>query len=1023
MRPIRLAMQAFGPYPGQEVVDFRSLGNRRFFLIHGPTGSGKTTVLDGICYALYGKSSGAERDVREMRSHHSPDDLPTQVVLDFSVGRESYRVWRRPEQEAPGRRTPLKGDATLWQRTGISDDSVDGSVMETGLMRVTNNIEELLGFEADQFRQVVLLPQGQFREALTADSAKRQQILEILFGTEVYRYIELALKDKAAELADALKSLKDRRETLLSAADAESQEQLQMAFEAERAMLGQARKVEKAASEAADAAAQALSKMRQDAEKLNEARAAAQAVAGLELQVAEHDAMERRCRKARLAAGCAGAEALLDEARREERARREAAGQTREELARAELAVRAASERLARENSPERAEQRKQLGAMLVTLEGFVPKVAEIDKAREAVIEASTADAKARGSASAAAARKSEIWSELAKARVEWNEAQAGGAELPLWESRVNEISTALKRAERRAQLEADVAEKAIVAQRAQQSVDQAAEQLEQARRRVALLREAWLAGQAAALAAALEPGAPCPVCGSTSHPSPAHAASAEDGGKAPSQKDLRSADMAVTIAESEWSRLSKAASEALQQEASVRGQLAELTSDGCDSRNLRVELRDAEKRLEAAETASQRTRQLDEMIGRLEQQFTAAELEAAEAETASREVAGQLAAAKATVEEKELGVPVNLRSPAALEAEQVRVGTELDELVKALEATERANEDAGRVLAGAQARAAATAEALEAAIANVDARSLEFEAKVGEAGFASVDEYHSSKMADDAARRLEQAIEQFRVQLHAARERLARAEGEATGIAEPDLAAAEARHSELDLAAKKAMENRIGLGNRIDQMRRQLDDLDKLAREMQEVEAEHTVIARVSDVANGRGHRNRLGMTFERFVLASMLDQVTEAATQRLQVMSRGRYALRRTMDRLTSRSAAGLGLEVFDAYTGRERSVTTLSGGEGFMASLSLALGLADVVQSYAGGIRLDTIFVDEGFGTLDPESLDLAIDTLVELQREGGRLVGVISHVPELVERIDARLEISMTDRGSKSRFVVG
>jgi exonuclease SbcC len=191
----------------------------------------------------------------------------------------------------------------------------------------------------------------------------------------------------------------------------------------------------------------------------------------------------------------------------------------------------------------------------------------------------------------------------------------------------------------------------------------------------------------------------------------------------------------------------------------------------------------------------------------------------------------------------------------------------------------------------------------------------------------------------------------------------------------------------------------------------------------MREIEAEHTVIARVSDVANGRGHRNKLGMTFERFVLASMLDQVTEAATQRLQVMSRGRYALRRTMERQTSRSAAGLGLEVFDTYTGRERNVTTLSGGEGFMASLSLALGLADVVQSYAGGIRLDTIFVDEGFGTLDPESLDLAIDTLVELQRDGGRLVGVISHVPELGERIDARLEIRMTDRGSTSRFVVG
>jgi exonuclease SbcC len=1026
MRPIRLEMQAFGPYPGLEVVDFRSLGSRRFFLIHGPTGSGKTTVLDGICYALYGKSSGAERDVREMRSHHSPDELPTQVVLDFSVGRESYRVWRRPEQETPGRRTPLRADATLWQRTGVGDDSSDGVVIETGLTKVTDRIAGLLGFEADQFRQVVLLPQGQFREALTADSAKRQQILEILFGTEVYKYIELALRDKAIALAGELKGLKDRRDTLLGAADAESPEQLRTIFEAERARLVQARKAEKTASESAEGAAQALSKMRQDAEKLDEAHDAAQAVAALDSQAPEYEAMERRCKRARQAASCAGVEALLDQALREETARRAAHGQAQKDLSQAESTARAASERLACENSPDRIEQRKQLETGLVTLGSLAPKVAEIDRARETVIEAGRDDTKARDLATVASARKSETMSGLAKARAERDEAQTCGAELPVWESRVSEIGIALKRAERRAQLEADMAQKATEALQARQLADEAAHRLEHARRRAALLREAWLTSQAAALAAALEPGMPCPVCGSTSHPSPAYAAGAEDGGKAPSQKELRGADTAVTTAETEWLHLSKVASEASQQEASVRGQLAELSSDDrdrCDRGDLRSQLRDAEKRLEVAKSAGQRAGQLGEAIARIEQQLTAAELQAAEAETATRETASRLAAARATLEEKEHNVPVDLRSPAALEAAQAKARAELDALVRALEAAERERQDAGQALAGAQARSVAAEEALEVAIGNVRVRSVEFEAEVREVGFASVDEYHASKMADDAARKFEQAIEQFRMQLHAARERLARAAGEAAGIAEPDLAAAEAGCAELNLAAKRAMEDRISLGNRIDQMRRQLDDLDKLAGEMQEVEAEYAVIARVSDVANGRGHRNRLGMTFERFVLASMLDQVTEAATQRLQVMSRGRYALRRTMDRLTSRSAAGLGLEVFDAYTGRERSVTTLSGGEGFMASLSLALGLADVVQSYAGGIRLDTIFVDEGFGTLDPESLDLAIDTLVELQREGGRLVGVISHVPELVERVDARLEISMTDRGSKSRFVVG
>jgi exonuclease SbcC len=179
-----------------------------------------------------------------------------------------------------------------------------------------------------------------------------------------------------------------------------------------------------------------------------------------------------------------------------------------------------------------------------------------------------------------------------------------------------------------------------------------------------------------------------------------------------------------------------------------------------------------------------------------------------------------------------------------------------------------------------------------------------------------------------------------------------------------------------------------------------------------------------VSDIHVGRvAARGIRSITLADVRLAEALDKVAEAATRRLQVMSKGRYSLRRTLDRRTARSAGGLGLEVFDMYTGRERSVTTLSGGEGFMASLSLALGLADVVQSYAGGIHLDTMFIDEGFGALDPESLDLALDTLINLQRDSGRLVGVISHVPELEERIDARLEVEMTETGSTTRFVVG
>jgi len=195
------------------------------------------------------------------------------------------------------------------------------------------------------------------------------------------------------------------------------------------------------------------------------------------------------------------------------------------------------------------------------------------------------------------------------------------------------------------------------------------------------------------------------------------------------------------------------------------------------------------------------------------------------------------------------------------------------------------------------------------------------------------------------------------------------------------------------------------------------LDQLERTAKEISLLESRYAVVGRISEVANGR---NAQGITFQRFVLVALLDDVLAAASHRLQVMSKGRFELIRARERLDQRTAGGLDLMVFDAYTGTSRPVNTLSGGESFIASLSLALGLSDVVQAYAGGIKLETIFVDEGFGSLDPESLDLAFRALIDLQK-GGRLVGIISHVPELKERVDVRLEIAPSNRGSKVKFI--
>jgi len=272
--------------------------------------------------------------------------------------------------------------------------------------------------------------------------------------------------------------------------------------------------------------------------------------------------------------------------------------------------------------------------------------------------------------------------------------------------------------------------------------------------------------------------------------------------------------------------------------------------------------------------------------------------------------------------------------------------------------------------------------------------------------------------MSDEAIEELEKAINEFNNKLHEAGERLRRARKETTGLEKPELEPIETKCDEIRNKIEDAHKRSGELNNYIRQVETALTAAGKIEKEISRKEAYYGSIGKLADVASGK---NNFNITFERFVLATLLDDVLMQASTRLQMMSNGRFDLQRLEGVDDRRKAGGLELVVYDTYTGTTRPVNTLSGGEGFLASLSLALGLADVVQSYAGGIKLDTMFIDEGFGSLDPESLELALRALVDLQKEG-RLVGIISHVPELKERVDVRLEVIPGKRGSRARFVL-
>jgi exonuclease SbcC len=375
--------------------------------------------------------------------------------------------------------------------------------------------------------------------------------------------------------------------------------------------------------------------------------------------------------------------------------------------------------------------------------------------------------------------------------------------------------------------------------------------------------------------------------------------------------------------------------------------------------------------------------------------------------------------AAEAVSGERLVTVPVQYRDIKALEQAISFIESRITALGRDLEKARKKATDAGSSLAQAQAQYDERKGVAERADNAWENSEKEKRLRILEIGFADEAEYVTAVRNKEARWNLDRLIRDFDGRMAAAQERLNRAVQAAGQIAEvPDIAAMEAVY---DVANAREQELRVEEGrirDRLVQARSLIARFAEHLTTMSAAEDNHALYAGLHEIASGRF----TGVSFERYVLGFLLDEVSLYANLRLKEMTRGRYRLRRRENREDKRKGAGLDLEVLDGYTGEARPVQTLSGGETFLASLSLAFGLADVVQSRSGGIHLDTLFVDEGFGTLDPETLDLAVKALRDLQ-QGGRLVGIISHVPELREIIDARLEIIPVDRGSRAEFHVG
>lgn len=880
MRPERLRISAFGPYAGEEDMDFSVLENHTLFLICGPTGAGKSTILDAMCYALYGKTSGAVRSGEDLRSNYVGYDRKTYVEFDFAIGDRHYRIYRSPtqllERQKGDRSKPVehKGKADFYE---IDEEGREKAHITS--KGVDSAVEKLLGVGLEQFRQIILLPQGDFRKLLLADSSDRQKIMEQLFQTGIYLAFEKKLQEETQKLKTEYSRGELQRTTLLETCRSESEEELEKQAETNEKIL----KEKETEFMQADKEQQVFLRAYDEANMLHGAF--------LRLETAE-TALKR-----------------MEEKRKE-----------KEEL-RGHIKMIRAAQSVTKEWS-EAVNAKKQQRTAAETLEKAAADLPVKEKAKAETEQALALFEKEKPAQ---------------KERIEMK------GKLEQYRNPSRSYRTAKKEAER---LAGTYAVKQKEAERLQEKMLAAEKKAAEDKKNWLCRNRIFMEGQAFVLAEKLTDGQPCPVCGSLSHPAPAAA-----GEDRITEKDVKDAERQMHLSD------------------------------------------DAEKK-----------------IRREAEAYQAKELAAAK-ESADK--------AMTVLSELEKNLPAAYRDSLALEKEIKDLETRISSFEKSLEQAEEKRKNAETIYQALKEQKELLEKQAGEFLKVSEEKNRILKIKVAKAGFTDWFECSQYMKEVPQLEAYENDLKIYDQSVHAEEEKIKGEKEKTAGKTKPDMNDWNEKRMKLLENMKQFAAEKTEKETELKKQKETLKKLYQLKETQKEISEKYSLVAHLWEIAQGK----ETGINLERFVLGALLDAVTEKANLRLMEMSGNRYELlRKRGERSDGRKKAGLDLEVFDGNTGRARPAATLSGGETFLASLSLALGLADVVQEYAGGVHLDAMFIDEGFGSLDSESLDLAMKTLQELKGQN-RLIGLISHVGGLEERIPAKLRVTKTQTGSTAAFEVG
>lgn len=1083
MRPVTLTMSAFGPYAEQTTLQLDQLGERGLYLITGDTGAGKTTLFDAIAFALYGEASGQNRSSSMLRSKYADAATPTYVELTFAYGDKRYTIRRNPAYERP----KTRGSGTTAQMAEAELTLPDGRVLSR-VKEVNQAVQDLLGIDRNQFSQIAMLAQGDFYRMLLATTDDRVQIFRKLFRTEPYRRLQDKLRERTGELERTGSSIRsalgqyvagirlspeDPEEALLTGLQQGTEPESELLPMLDRLLERDEKGLEQA-ERACDQAEQQLTGLHQTLERAGQAAKLREEQQLAQNQLEERKQQREAC-KAELDA------ALADQTRQQEltveiaRIREQLPRYAEKEQLRSQLArmkedatrsqkqIKQTQEEIAQGRSrydkhvqelkglanaganrekllaDQAAQQRqaKQLEQLSEKLAGYDGLCRRLADAMEACRQAEEAVTQQRQTAEQLARQLQAL--EDAPAQLERLLAQTQAARKR--QEQLHALSHRLR----------DYQASCGELEQAQQTYAAAAEVMQREKQACDRIQQAFLDAQAGILAASLQAGVPCPVCGAKTHPQPAQPAQ-----DAPDEAALKAA-------QSRSEQAQQACAQASREAGTLRGKtesLAHSIREQCSVLELEDDLSALSGRLDRAQddAAALLTRldadtvQTRKQIGRKQQleteqpkaEQTLRQLEDAlsarrdarsSLDAQAQAAAGQLSEA---ARELTLDCPLaELSKKLDLMLGSIRIGLDSfagrirheEENVARRQELEQTNPRDEALLRQMEADWTSAREKYARLLEQASAAAKQLKDYTQLLPYADRKEAQSQITALEAERiRLEQQQAQRQKAYDAAREAYATAQSRCRTLEEQlarypqtDIPGTEARIRQLEQEKQQAGQEKADRISRLGLNRSARAGILQQQALLEQTMQELQMVSGLSNTAAGKlSGKERIAL--ETFVQMHYFDRIIRRANRRFLVMSGGQYELKRQQTAGDLRSQSGLELSVVDHYNGTERSVRTLSGGESFMASLSLALGLSDEIQSSAGGIRLDTMFVDEGFGSLDEETLQQAMAALQSLT-ESNRLVGIISHVGALKSQIEKQILVTKQPAGgSQARIRV-